>query len=139
MTKARPKKLCAGPGCFKAIYGTYCDTCMPKILEQRKKADEAWREKRRQQVEAGLKADYGYLYNGAWRRLRTVYLKHHPLCVACQSRGIVTEATEVDHIKPHRGDHQLFYDPENFQALCTPCHSRKTASEDGGFGNKKQG
>jgi 5-methylcytosine-specific restriction protein A len=45
------------------------------------------------------------------------------------------QATVVDHIKPHQGDPELFWDSENLQALCAPCHSRKTASEDGGFGN----
>lgn len=49
--------------------------------------------------------------------------------------GKVTAATEVDHIVPHRGDERLFRDEKNLQSLCRPCHSRKTAVEDGGFGN----
>lgn len=32
---------------------------------------------------------------------------------------------------------KLFWDKSNWMALCKPCHSRKTAKENGGFGNKK--
>lgn len=28
----------------------------------------------------------------------------------------------VDHIKPHRGNELLFFDPTNLQSLCKPCH-----------------
>lgn len=43
--------------------------------------------------------------------------------------------TDVDHIVPHRGDPELLYDEANLQSLCHECHSKKTAREDGGFGN----
>jgi len=45
-------------------------------------------------------------------------------------------ATHVDHVLAHRGDEGLRLDPNNLQALCHSCHSRKTASLDGGFGNE---
>ena len=32
----------------------------------------------------------------------------------------------VDHIIPHRGDPELFWDRSNWQALCKNCHDRKT-------------
>jgi hypothetical protein len=44
-------------------------------------------------------------------------------------------ANVVDHIIPHRGDMELFWDESNWQSMCEPCHNRKTASEDGAFGN----
>ncbi|WP_423837057.1 HNH endonuclease [Sutterella wadsworthensis] len=53
-------------------------------------------------------------------------------------QGRLTLATDVDHIKPHRGDPILLFDEKNLQALCHACHSRKTASEDGGFGNERK-
>lgn len=43
-------------------------------------------------------------------------------------------STVVDHIKPHKGDQQLFWSKANHQALCKECHDTKTATEDGGFG-----
>ncbi len=59
-------------------------------------------------------------------RLRRWFLRHHPLCAHCLKRGFTTPATEVDHIKPLReGGARL--DQINLQALCKPCHSRKTA------------
>jgi 5-methylcytosine-specific restriction protein A len=36
----------------------------------------------------------------------------------------------VDHIVPHRGREQLFWDESNWQALCKPCHDKKTGEED---------
>lgn len=72
-------------------------------------------------------------YDARWRKARLIYLRYHPLCVACAPR--VVAANEVDHIVPHRGDQELFWDQDNWQALCKPCHSKKTANEDGGFGN----
>jgi len=57
--------------------------------------------------------------------------------VHCQARGLVVVATIVDHIKPHRGDMVMFWDSSNWQPLCKPCHDRKTAREDGGYGNQR--
>lgn len=33
---------------------------------------------------------------------------------------------------------KLFWDSANWQAMNKECHDRKTASEDGGFGNAKR-
>ena len=41
----------------------------------------------------------------------------------------MTSATVVDHITPHQGNQNLFWDTNNWQALCKPCHDRKTLSE----------
>jgi hypothetical protein len=37
-----------------------------------------------------------------------------------------TPATVVDHIIPHTGDPELFWDVDNLQGLCDPCHNSKT-------------
>lgn len=65
-------------------------------------------------------------YNAEWRKARAAFLKRHPLCVECQREGKLTPATVVEHIIPHRGDPQLFWDEGNWQALCKGCHDRKT-------------
>lgn len=54
-------------------------------------------------------------------------------------QGLIEQATDLDHIEPHRGDMTLFWDHDNWQSLCHSCHSAKTASEDGGFGNNPGG
>ena len=69
-------------------------------------------------------------YGSKWRRASKQYLQSHPLCVKCLSEGRYTAATVVDHIKPHRGDSTLMWDSNNWQALCKPCHDKKTGYED---------
>jgi len=39
-----------------------------------------------------------------------------------QAQGYTVVADVVDHIVPHKGDHKLFWDPSNHQALCKQCH-----------------
>jgi 5-methylcytosine-specific restriction enzyme A len=66
-----------------------------------------------------------------WKRLRAAYLVQHPLCEC----GCGYAATVVDHRKAHRGDPLLLFAWDNLQAMTKPCHDRKTAKHDGGFGN----
>lgn len=66
-----------------------------------------------------------------WRRLRERILKRDQyLCVACRKKGKLTEATEVDHIKPVA--QQGTDDESNLQSLCAACHQAKTIAENGG-------
>lgn len=118
---------CAYPGCGKDIPIT------DKYCKKHRNADKA----RRQESERFHRKGEKRLYNSrAWKNLRAAHLRHFPLCAECLKRGIVTAATDVDHIIPHRGDPSLMWNPNNLQSLCHACHSRKTAAEDGGFGNK---
>lgn len=100
---------------------------------------EAHRKVRQAEVDErrGSAASRGY--GAKWRAYREKYLRAHPLCRVCQGKGFVVAATVVDHVEPHRGDHRLFWNPANHQPLCGPCHSAKTAAEDGGFGNPRRG
>ena len=70
-------------------------------------------------------------YDRRWRTYRRSYLQGHPLCVRCQSVGMVSVATEVDHIKPvvDGQDDPGFWVESNHQGLCKSCHSRKTMKE----------
>jgi len=77
-------------------------------------------------------------YDTRWRKARLMYLRAHPLCHHCLDLGISTSATVVDHITPHRGNTELFWETDNWQPLCKSCHDRKTAGEDGGFGNLRK-
>ena len=80
------------------------------------------------------------LYRSArWLAERRLFLARHPLCAECQRRDRLTPANTVDHVVPHRGDPERFWDQDGWQALCASCHSRKTAAEDGGFGNRRTG
>jgi 5-methylcytosine-specific restriction protein A len=67
-----------------------------------------------------------------WYHLRNAYLATHPLCEC----GCGHPATVVDHKTPHQGDDALLYAWDNLQAMTKQCHDRKTATHDGGFGNR---
>lgn len=69
----------------------------------------------------------------AWQRLRLEQLRTEPLCRYCTELGLTVAATEVDHIRPHRGDRDLAFDPENLQSLCKPCHDRHAQAKDKGL------
>lgn len=63
-----------------------------------------------------------------WRRLREQVLKRAGYrCQCCKAKGILTLATEVDHILPifEGGKDDL----GNLQAICGPCHQKKTHAE----------
>ena len=69
-------------------------------------------------------------YDRRWQKARKRFLESHPLCEECKKRGRYVAATDVDHIVAHRGDQTLFWDQNNWCALCHSCHSKKTAAED---------
>lgn len=118
--KSAPKP-CAHPSCGVLVHDG-SGRCAKHVKQVRQVVD----------ARRGSSSDRGYSY--AWQRAREGFLRKHPLCVRHDSRGEVAAATVVDHIKPHKGDKDLFWDRSNWQALCKTCHDIKTATEDGGFG-----
>lgn len=63
-----------------------------------------------------------------WQVLRMAVIERDGFCCkACGARGRL----EVDHIKPVRTHPDLAFDPQNLQALCPSCHTRKTRLECG--------
>jgi 5-methylcytosine-specific restriction protein A len=61
-------------------------------------------------------------YDGAWRKLRAVFLARNPACVWCGKA-----ANEVDHIVPLKADPSRRLDWANLRAACSSCHSRHGA------------
>ena len=114
------KRPCVHPGCPELSHESRCE-------KHRKQ------ERREHDEHRGSSADRGY--GAHWRKIRLAFLAQYPLCALCQRERKLAPATVVDHIRPHRGNPELFYDPENLQALCKPCHSKKTVRENDGFGH----
>ena len=112
---------CSNNVCKNICHDLYCDECRPK---QRKNLDR----------NRGTAHQRGY--TSRWARYAKQYRIQNPLCVRCSSENELGPADVVDHIIPHNGDQELFWDPKNHQSLCKPHHDVKTASEDGGFGNE---
>lgn len=116
-----PLKPCRHPGCAELVRGG--GYCVKHQINAR-------RVRRTVQSERGVSAEWHNLYYSArWRRMRAAQLIAEPFCRHCAAAGIRQRAEDVDHIKPHRGDKRLFFDPTNLQSLCHSCHSRKTIAE----------
>lgn len=108
----KPLRRCARPGCRMLTADGYCPAHKPKA--ERKDS-----------------ASWHYLYTDpryGWRGRRRGQLIAEPFCRECAAKGIRREATEVDHIVPHKGNVELFLHGE-LQSLCHSCHSRKTMLE----------
>lgn len=67
------------------------------------------------------------MYDWRWRKTSERYRAEHPLCVECEQLGRTEPSTCVDHIVPHRGNVELFWNEENWAALCDAHHKTKTA------------
>ena len=73
------------------------------------------------------------MYNSAWRAARNAFLLEHPFCAIC-GKPLRGRDAIVDHIVPHKGNWDLFWDVSNWQALCKKCHdSHKQRQEHGGY------
>lgn len=118
----KPLKPCRYPGCPELTENRYCSKHEKEMEGNYNKNNRPFKK----------------LYNSRWRKLRKEFLKEHPLCEACKEHGVIKAATVVDHVVPHKGNERLFWDESNWQALCKSCHDRKTAKEDGRFGNKNK-
>ena len=62
------------------------------------------------------------IYNRRWSKERGRFLQDNPLCAYCMEQGKIKPANVVDHIVPHKGDMDLFWDKANWQPLCKRCH-----------------
>jgi 5-methylcytosine-specific restriction protein A len=109
---------CSHLGCntLRSRYSSFClqhggrDTQLTYRSEERDKA-------------------HSFYLTAQWQRHRARQLSRQPLCEACFSRGIITGATEVDHLFPWRQIGPKAFYHNLFQSLCHDCHSHKTQQE----------
>lgn len=110
----KPLRPCKHPGCCNLVPSGYCVEHRTQHRSQRSEEAQSWR----------------WMYGtNVWRRMRSAQLLREPFCRECARQGIRTRATDVDHIRDHKGDWAVFTDPGNLQSLCHSCHSRKTLAE----------
>lgn len=69
----------------------------------------------------------GWYSTREWRAKRDTYLRLNCWCKFCSEIGMRTKATVIDHIKPHKGNLDLFWSMSNWQPLCKPCHDSTKA------------
>ncbi len=79
---------------------------LPTRKQQKRQADR-WR---------GSASERGY--NHRWSKARDTFLARNPVCIGCIAIGRVEAATVVDHVEPHRGDVDKFWDTAMWQACC---------------------
>jgi 5-methylcytosine-specific restriction protein A len=73
-------------------------------------------------------------YGREWARSAEAYRQQHPNCAdPFGVHHVPMPGSHVDHIVPRSGGGRDGW--ANLQTLCASCHSRKTATYDGGFGN----
>lgn len=121
-------KLCNYAGCSALCPGYYC--AKHQAMADKCKAEQGglFKGTIRQKSKP-----YHSLYESVrWRKMRKEFLQLHPYCVQCGAK-----ATIADHITPHHGSEDLFYNMNNLQAMCWSCHSAKTLKENGYFRKKK--
>ena len=111
----KPLQVCNEPGCNQLARAYRCE----------QHSRESNRSKSARRATGHEKA-----YNYKWGKASKKYRKHNPLCVSCQLSGRTSAASCVDHIIPHRGSDDLFWDKGNWCSLCWRCHSAKTRRED---------
>ena len=119
----RPLRKCKHPACRELVRETYCD----RHKKEKIRADRA-------RISAPRPSAHQRGYTGRWSRARTTYLRNNPLCKMCAENDLITAATVVDHIVPHKGDQELFWDTSNWQPLCKACHDHKTFHIEGNRG-----
>jgi 5-methylcytosine-specific restriction enzyme A len=125
---ARSPHVCAAPGCPNlADPGqSYCGDCGPRLRRASQRRHDA---SRPSPAARGYGAD--------WRKRRARFLAAHPACADCGA-----PATVADHDPVSRRDLVAAGAPDpdadrHLKARCKPCHDRRTASQDGGFGNPR--
>lgn len=111
----RPPHPCAVSGCPAVVTrGARC----PEHLRALQREADSFRP-------SAARRGYGH----AWRRIRLAHLRREPLCRFCGERGRTVAAAEVDHVVAlaDGGTHVA----SNLRSLCTPCHSSRTARDQG--------
>ena len=108
----KPKRACNIPGCseYAVNRSQYCKSHIRNNKRQK------W-------------GKHNPFYDtSAWRNLRNAFIRVNKLCKHCADKGIIREATQVDHIRSiENGGDPLSWD--NLQPLCTSCHAAKTSQE----------
>lgn len=106
------RRPCAAPGCPRLVDRvSHCPAHARQVEQQR-----------------GSRILRGY--DQQWRTLRDSFMSRstNQLCRACQSQGIITLATDVDHVVPFESiSDPRRLDPSNLQPLCKRCHALKHA------------
>lgn len=57
-------------------------------------------------------------YTAAWDRASQQFKRMNPRCLGCKVVGKVSASEVTDHVEPHRGDQDKFWDQRMWQPCC---------------------
>ena len=101
---------------------------MPKLPDR---VSRPWIQKAERRPWMDTPAEFGddpFYHSMAWRNLRNLFIKKHPLCAECARVGRTVPGKVVDHIQArNHGGAEL--SESNLQTLCESCHNRKRQGE----------
>ena len=108
-------KICREPGCSALIREseTYCQ-------KHRREA--------RKPFENAIRYNTEFYKTARWRNLRRRVLDETPHCVRCGASRDEARL-EVHHVRPPRGNEELFFDESNLVPVCRRCHGAITGRE----------
>jgi 5-methylcytosine-specific restriction enzyme A len=101
----KPKKVCNKAGCNRLTADSYCD------------------EHKHQQKNSYAPS---LRYGRNWKARAKAFKAQNPLCIECLKEGKIVPVYGVDHIIPHRGNVDLYWDETNWQSLCQHHLNAKT-------------
>ena len=88
-----------------------------------------WEGPQRKAFERSKRHDNAVLYNSReWRTHSTSFRRDNPLCVKCLDEGLAIDSQVTDHIVQIIKGGSI-WDSSNLQALCKPCHDKKSREE----------
>jgi 5-methylcytosine-specific restriction protein A len=111
-----PLHKCAAMSCSNLTSSKYCE-------QHRIQKRQVYDKQRGNAQERG--------YTARWQKVSKLFLQEHPLCECedCKRIGRLTTATVVHHIVPHKGNYNLFWNQDNWQAMSKKCHDKHTYKE----------
>ncbi len=103
----RNARICNYPGCLELAYqGPKCDEHGDKARIETIKKRQLYGSRR-------------------WIKGRDKFLYGNPTCVRCGGKSQI-----VDHKMLHSGNEDIFWNEDNWQAMCRSCHGKKTREDD---------
>jgi len=131
-------KLCKYPGCLNLeTKNGYCEIHQiigNKIEMQNKINKEKYNQKKLNGMHSNIQYRQNDIYRRSpiWQNIRKIILSKQKECQKCGS----SENLEIHHVVPPKGDRDLFYNFSNLIVLCSNCHSKITAYQNGVGGIK---
>ena len=89
-----------------------------KRAKQFRPAGQPTRQEQKQQADRwrGSASERGYTWR--WAKASKTHLNRSPICIGCEAVGRVEPAVLVDHVEPHEGDQDKFWNTSMWQSCC---------------------